>query len=143
MEDELEITQENFDQYFHDVRTSKPMPGHVMAVYRAVAQFCEGPHKRDVINLLQMDKARQAAAVMRKIHMAREPDCYRICREMCEDLLTGMTVEEVEHKPYEFVLEAFYYTKKEHIPKNDPHWEAIQVMRWDPEKKTFMSEFDV
>jgi hypothetical protein len=135
--EELIIDESNFDDYFFDVRKHAPKVDQVLAKYRAVAAFGDGPHKRDVIGLLKIDKAQQAAMVMRKIHHAREPDCYRVCREICEDLASGMTDDEVAAKDYEYVLEAFYYTKREYVPKNDPHWETIQLLEYDPETGSF------
>lgn len=142
-EDGVVIDSSNFKDYFFDVRRFGPKKGQVMAKFSAVAIFGDGPEKRDLINVLKRDKAQAAAMVMRKIHCAREPDCYRVCREMCEDMLNGMTDEQVSKKEYEFVLEAFYYTKKEYVPKNDPNWEVIEVMRYDPETKSYSSTIEL
>ena len=137
MSDQIVIDESNFDDYFFDVRKHRPQAGQIMAKFKAVAKFGDGPHKYDVLRLLKVDKAREAALVMRKIHFAREPDCYRVCREMCEDLANGMSDLEVAEKEYEFVLEAYYYTQREHVPKNDPHWETIQLLEYDPESGGF------
>jgi hypothetical protein len=142
-EQEVVIDKSNFKNYFFDVRQHRPQPGQIMAKFSAVAVFGDGPEKRDLIKVLKMGKAEAAAMVMRKIHCAREPDCYRICREMCEDLISGMSVDEVAKKEYEFVLEAFYYTKREYVPKNDPHWETIEVVRYDSETKTFKTTIEL
>jgi hypothetical protein len=131
------IDTSNFNEYFFDVRKFGPKEGQIMAKFSAVAIFGDGPEKRDVIKILRRDKAEAAAMVMRKIHCAREPDCYRVCREIVEDLIRGMTDDEVAKKEYEFVLEAFYYTKREYLPENDPHWETIDLVKYDPETKTF------
>lgn len=139
-EEVVVIDQTNFHEYFHDTRHHRPQEGEVLAKFRAVAVFGDGQHKYDVIHLLKIDKAKQAAAVMNKIHLAREPDCYRICREMCEDLLSGMSEEEVAKKEYEYVLEAFYYARREYVPKDDPHWETIQLLEYDPETKEYRSK---
>lgn len=138
--DDLVIDNSNFAEYFFDVRRFKAKPGQILAKFSAVAVFGEGPEKRDIIKVLRKNKAEAAAMVMRKIHCCREPDCYRICREICEDLLAGMSDDDVAKKEYEFVIEAFYYTKREYVPKNDPHWETIEIMKYDPETKTFKSE---
>ena len=139
MEDEIVIDSSNFKDYFFDVRKFGPKHGQVMAKFRAIAIFAEGEEKRDLIKILKRDKAEAAAMVMQKIHCAATPDCYRVCREICEDLLSGMTDQEVEKKEHEYFLEAFYYTKKEYIPKDDPHWETIDVLRYDQDDKTFKS----
>lgn len=142
-ENNVVIDSSNFSQYFFDVRRFGPKEGQIMAKFSAVAIFGDGPEKRDLIKILRRDKAEAAAMVMRKIHCAREPDCYRICREMVEDLINGMTDDEVAKKDYEFVLEAFYYTKREYLPKNDPHWETIDIIKYDPETKTFKVELQL
>lgn len=139
---ELVIDKNNFHEHFFDVRRFKPQKGQVMAKFSAIAVFGSGQEKRDVINLLKKNKAESAVAVMRKIHCAAEPDCYRVCREICEDLLKGMSEKEVEEKEYEFLLESFYYTKKENIP-NDQYWSTIDLVRFDRENNTFLSDIDI
>ena len=114
-----------------------------MAKFTAVALFGDGPEKRDVINLLKVDKAQQASAIMHKIHCAKRPDCYRVCREICEDLITGMSVDKVSQKEYEFVIEAYYYTQKEYVPKDDHHWETIKLIEFDSDTNTFKSKIEI
>lgn len=140
--EELVIDDSNFDDHFFDVRKHGPKAGQVLAKFRAAAMFVDGPHKHDVIKLLKIDKAQQATMVMRKIHHAREPDCYRICREMCEDLIAGMSDDDVAKKEYEYILEAFYYTQKECVP-DDPHWETMQLLEFDPETGAFSTKFNI
>lgn len=142
-EQELVIDDSNFGDYFFDARKHGPKKGQVMAKFSAIAAFGDGPHKHDIIKLLKIDKATQAAAVMKKIHHAREPDCFRVCREMCEDLVDGMSDEDVAAKEYEYVLEAFYYAQREHVPKGDPHWETIQLLEFDPETGAFNVKIEV
>lgn len=139
-EDNLIIDEKNFDQYFFDVRKFGPKKGQIMAKYSAIAVFADGSAKRDLIKILLQNKAEAAAMVMRKIHCAREPDCYRVCRQMTEDLLRGMSEDEVAKKEYEFVLEAFYYTEEKYLPKNDSHWETLDLISYDEETKTYKSK---
>jgi hypothetical protein len=134
---DLVIDNSNFSQYFFDVRKFGPKQGQIMAKFSAVAIFGDGPEKRDIIRVLRRDKAEAAVMVMKKIHCAREPDCYRICREICEDLISGMSEDVVAKKEHEFVIEAFYYTNREYVPKGDPHWETIDIIKYDPDNKTF------
>jgi hypothetical protein len=141
--EELVIDKTNFSEYFHDVRYHRAQAGEVMAKFMAVAVFGSGPEKRDIINILKKDKAHAAAMVMRKIHSAKEPDCYRVCREICEDLMNGMTDDQVCEKDYEFTLEMFYYVKREYVPKNDPHWVLIPLMQYDTESQTFKSSIEL
>lgn len=137
------IDQSNFHEYFFDARHHRPQNGQVMAKFTAIAIFGSGHEKQDIIKLLKMDKAHQASQVMQRIHLAKAPDCYRVLREMCEDLHSGMSDVEVENKEYEFTLEAIYYTKKEYVPKRDPHWETLQVLQFNPETNTFTSNIEL
>lgn len=142
MEDDIVIDNHNFKEYFFDVRKHGPKEGQVMVKFTAVAVLGDGPEKKDLIKVLKMDKANAGAMIMKKIHCAREPDCYRVCREICEDLDSGMSDGDVSLKEYEFVIEAFYYTKREYIPK-DPHWETIDLIEFDPETNTFKSNIEI
>jgi hypothetical protein len=142
-EDGLVIDSSNFRNYFFDARQHKPEPGQIMARFTAVAVFGDGPEKRDLIKVLKMGKAEAAAQVMKKIHCAAEPDCYRVCREICEDMIGGMSEDTVAKKDYEFLLEAIYYTKREYVPKDDPHWETLSLIEYDPETKTFKSKIEL
>ncbi len=139
----MQVTKDNFHEHFFDVRQHRPKKGQIMAKYAAVAEFVSGREKRDIIHLLKMDKAHQAAQVMRKIHLAKEPDCYRVLRQMCEDLLNGLSEDEVDQKPYSFVLEAYFYTTRECVPEDDPHWETIRLLEYDEETKTFKSRIEL
>lgn len=132
----MEITQQNFEDYFFDVRKHRPKPGQIMAKYTAYAEFVAGREKEDVLYLLKRDKAKEACLVMQKIHGAREPDSYRVCREMVEDLINGMSDKEVLEKPYGFVMEFFFYTQKECVPEGDPHWECIKLVQLGLDSQT-------
>ena len=133
--EELVIDETNFSEYFRDVRKFGPQAGDVMAKFSAIAEFVGGQAKKDIIYLLKIGKVQQATMVMQKIHGAKEPDCYRICREMCEDLLE-MKEEDVEVKPYEYHLEFFYYTKKEYVPREDVRWETIKLLDIEIDEET-------
>lgn len=142
MSDEVVIDHTNFNDYFFDVRKHKPKPGQCMAKFSAIAEFVAGREKKDIMMLLKMDKAKQAAMVMQKIHGAKEPDCYRVCREIAEDMLF-MSEEEVENKVYEYTLELFFYTQKEYVPKGDPRWETIQLLEFDKETGEYKSRIEI
>jgi hypothetical protein len=47
---------------------------------------------------------------------------------MAEDLLSGMSRDEVARKEYQFTIEMFFYTRPEYVPKDDPHWSAISII---------------
>lgn len=135
-----EITEENFEKYFFDVRKHTIQKGQVMARYAAVAEFVDGPMKKNIIELLTKDKANAAVQVMRKLGCAVEKDSIRICKEICEDMLKGLSVEEIEQKPYKYTIEVFYYTQKEHVPVNDPHWSLISIINSDFSVKSSIEE---
>lgn len=130
--EELVINELNFSQYFRDCRISKPERGDVMARYSARAEFLDGQMKRDIIDLVHnRDKAFAATQVMRKLGCATQADSVRICKEICQDLASGMSLKEVEDKIYTYDIELFYYTKKEYIPIDDPHWTPIGIANLD------------
>lgn len=133
LEQEIEINEENFSSYFKDVRNSVPGKGEIIAQYSAAAEFIEGNEKRQIISLLTAteNKMEATAQVMRKLLHASELDAYRIPRMMAEDILSGMSVDEVAQKPYKYTLEMFFYTKPENVPKSDPHWSTISVLNLD------------
>ena len=136
--DETIITEENFNQYFFDARHNKPKKGQVLAKFKAVAEFIEGPHKRDVIQLLVMDKANEAVQVMERIHGCKPPWSYRVLIEMSNDLLTE-SFSFVEKHPYEMVIEHLYWTDKENVPIS-PNWETIDLISYDEETNEYRSE---
>jgi len=128
---ETVIDQSNFDKYFFDVRRSTPQRGQVMAKYTAIAEFVDGMMKKNIIELLHKNKAEAAVSVMRKLGCATEFDSIRVVREVCDDIVSGMSLEDVENKSYKYTLESFYYTKKEYLPLDDPHWSLINIRNMD------------
>jgi hypothetical protein len=128
---ELIIDENNFEQYFFDVRRHKPQKGQIMVKYTAIAEFVDGLMKKNIIDLLHKNKAEAAVSVMRNLGCATEKESIRIVREVCDDLVYGMTKEDVEKKIYKYTLESFYYTQKENFPLNDPHWVLINVKNMD------------
>lgn len=130
--EDMEITEDNFHQYFFDVRQHSPQRDHILAKYTAMADFVEGHLKNQTISLLtKTDKAMTVTQMMRKLGCANEVDSYRIPLKIAKDLHNGMSVEEVEAKPYKYQLEMFFYTWKECVPKDDPHWEIISIKNLD------------
>jgi hypothetical protein len=130
---EIEITSENFNKYFKDVRVSKLEKDEVIAKYSAIAEFVDGGEKRQIISLLTDTENKMEATiqVMRKLLFASEQDAYRVPREMAEDLISGLSIEDIAKKPYKYTLEMFFYTRLENIPKDDPHWCCISVLNFD------------
>ena len=129
---EIEITEDNFDQYFFDARMHKPERGQILARYSAVAHLVDGNEKRNLLDLLEnTDKMVALVQVMRKLFLAIERDSYRVPIQMAEDLLSGMARNEVAKKEYKYTAEMFFYTKPEYVPKNDPHWQGVSVLNLD------------
>lgn len=130
---EIEIDESNFSTFFKDCRNNKPEKGDVIAQYSSMAEFVEDNEKKQIIDLLTSteNKMEATAQVMRKLLFASEIDSYKVPRQMAEDLLSGMTEEEVNKKPYKYKLEMFFYSKPEHIPKDDPHWSSISILNLD------------
>ena len=126
---DLVINESNFNEYFFDVRLHKPKPKQVMASYTVIAELNDGPEKRQIIELLRLtDKVSSAIQIVQKGLSAKERDSYRLLREMAEDLLSGMSVEDVAAKPYQFTMELCFWTQVEHIPRNDPHWACVSIL---------------
>ena len=131
-EAEIVIDDSNFTEYFFDVRKHKPQRGQIMARYAAGAEFIDGRLKKDVVDLI-FNKGRPEAAtrVMRKLGCATEKDSIRVCREIAQVLVAGMSILEVEQKVYKYTIEVFYYTFKENVPIDDPHWTTISLKNLD------------
>ena len=128
MQNELVIDESNFNQYFFDVKNHSPKFGQVMAVYTAESELVDGDLKRDIIYLLSCtSKYKQCVAMLNKIGLASHADSIRICMEIAQDLKNSKTSQEIRDKPYAYRLEAFYYTEKENIPSNDPHWSFMEI----------------
>lgn len=129
MKKETVIDESNFSEYFRDCRNSKPEQDDIIAKYSAIAEFVEGTMKRDLIHMLKnFDMAVAATKIMKKLAFATEKDSVRVCREICEDLSNGLSESEIEKKSYSYEMEMFFYTKKEFIPWDDPHWTSIGIL---------------
>jgi hypothetical protein len=127
-----EWSKEWFETKFFDIRKHRPKKGQVLARYRATADFVDAWVKRNVITLLSTGEAgaESARAVLRNMCGAIEVDSIKVALEMAKDLRT-MTVEEVAAKDYRMVVEYNYWTEKENIPENDPHWTTINLLNKD------------
>jgi uncharacterized protein YfcZ (UPF0381/DUF406 family) len=126
--EELIIDESNFSQYFREVSKSKPQKDDIIATYRAKAKFVEGDIKKNVINLLQIDgNVNSAVKVMQKLAGATYAESIKVLKEISQDYLNGMSFEDIEKKEYDYILEFFYYCKREHVPNDDPHWSTITI----------------
>ena len=132
-DDVLEINSSNFTEYFKVCGRNKPCKGEIIAKFTAIAEFIDGRMKQDIIDLLynKEGKVQAAIQVLIKLGGAIEKDAIKVCKNICSDLYSGMTPEEVEAKVYKYQMESFYYTKKEYVPIDDPHWEIINIKNLD------------
>jgi len=135
MADELIIDETNFSQYFKEIKNNKPERDDVLARYRAKASLVNGAMKKDLMNLLMHNDSISALKVLQKLGGAIEEDAIRVLKNISKDLLNGLSPEEVENKEYEYTYEAFYFTKPECLPENNPHWTSISIKNNFLEKK--------
>ena len=123
-----EVTSETKWTEFLDARQHKPRPGDCMACYRVMCEFGDGAAKKQLVNLLRgTDKANAVVQVMRKLHFAHPADAIRLPLAMTEDLLAGMTPDQVSAKPYRYLAEMFFYVDPKHVPRDDKHWDIIPL----------------
>lgn len=120
-----------FEEEFFDVRKHGPKPGQVLAKFSAMADFVDDWVKQNVVAILTKAEggALSAMKVMRNSVGATELDAIRVPLEMCKDLAENKTIEEVLMKPYRFKMEKFYWTKKDNVPSDNPHWSLIEVKK--------------
>ncbi len=129
MSEKFVVTEDNFKDYFFQAKEDyKPSKGQILARWRAKADFVDGWVKRNVIELLAVSKAgaETARKIMVKVVSCQDRDAVRVLREIAEDLVAGLSVDEVSEKSYRFTIEQFYWTQKEYVP-DDPHWEVVNV----------------
>lgn len=126
---EIVIDESNFDLYFRDVKSNKPQRGDVMAVFRATAELADGNLKQQIIESLCAEEigAKKATQLMMKIGQTNRKEALRVVKCICADLFGGMPKSSVAAKSYKYGFEMFFYTKKEYIPQNDPHWDVVTM----------------
>lgn len=126
---DLVIDESNFDQYFRDVKNSRPQKGDVMAVYRAVAELTAGHLKEQIVNALCGEDigAKKAVQLAVKLGRTNRKEAVKLIKNICADLFAGMQKDAVIAKSYKYVFEMFFYTKAEYVPENDQHWEVITL----------------
>ena len=129
MKTELMIDDTNFEKYFRDANTCKPEQGDILAKYSAMAELVYGDLKQDIVKLLKISDfgAKTSIQIMKKLGKANEKEALRVVKAMCCDLFAEMTDDEVLAKPYKYVLEMCFFTKREHVPPDDLHWEVLAI----------------
>ena len=128
----MEITQQNFNDYFFNVRTNTYKPGQILCSFTIMADLVKGDEKNQLIDLLlQEGKAIAASQMMKNLFYATELDSVKIPVQIMRDLLNGMSKKQVLRKKYRYQMEILYYSYPECIPDNDPHWKVIGLNNID------------
>jgi hypothetical protein len=130
---ELVIDEKNFSEYFRDASKFPPRKNDVLVRYRAIANFINGDDKKDVVFQLSSSSfgAKSAIQIVKKLGKTNEKEALSVVKRICEDLYGGMKEEEVLAKPYSYVLEMFFFADKEHVPKDDKHWDCLTINNLD------------
>lgn len=126
---ELVIDDSNFHEYFKDTLTNKPQKGDVMACYKAIAELRDGDLKEQIVEALFLENIGPSKAItlMTKLGKAPRREAIKVIKNIFMDLYNGMSKPMVIAKTYEYLFEIFYYTKEEYVPKNDKHWEIVEI----------------
>jgi hypothetical protein len=129
MESELVIDEKNFSKYFREITKSMPTHGDALICFRALAHFCDGNLKKEIIDLLRYEFGCVKKCVGRLIKFggANREQSVKLCLDICKDLKDGMEVKEVLKKEYPFVFEKFYYANPEYVPKDDKRWQVLKL----------------
>ena len=130
---QVEIDSKWFNENFFDIKKHRPQKNQIIAKWTGIAHFVDGWIKRNLIEVLLKNKvgAESAQKIMKNIIKTTDFDSIRIPFEMSSDLLSGMTPQEVIDKEYKMVIECYYWTKRENVPTDDPHWTTIDVLNKD------------
>jgi hypothetical protein len=127
METELVIDDTNFSQYFREINKAAPAQGDSLVVFRALAYFCEGALKQEIIDLLRFEFGSVKKCVGRLIKFAgsTREQAVKICLDLAKDLIDGISLEDVKKKEYPFVFEKFYYVNPQYVPEDDKRWQIL------------------
>lgn len=135
-DDDLVIDESNFDQYFFDIKKIGPKRGQILARYTAMAELTDKFPKGAVVDMLVRNP--KAPELVPKVltnmcHLIPK-EAMRVAIEMAHDLSKGMSEKDVIEKTYKVQIEMFFWTKPEYIPKDDPHWNCIEIINSSCEK---------
>ncbi len=133
MAEDFVIDETNFGQYFRELNKDIPQKGDVLSVYRAMAELLSGDIKKDIVNLLKTEMevgAKQAIQIAVKLCKTNEKEAIKLVKEICTDLHDGKSEDYIMDKPYQYMVEIFYFTKPEYVP-NDKHWSFISIKNID------------
>jgi hypothetical protein len=123
----IEINDDNFNEYFFDIKTNKPQKEQIIACFKTCAELIDGFEKKQIIQLLRRTNSSQAIIqIMKNILYANNESCYLVPIQIAKDLIEGKTEEEILEKPYKMILEKYYYVEEQYIP-DSPHWIKIKI----------------
>jgi len=128
MTDELIIDEFNFNQYFFDIKKYGPKKGQILARYAAIGELTEKFPKGAVVDILAHNPQGYELAPKVLRNICHVKDALKVSIEMAGDLANGISIQEVTAKPYKVNIEMFFWTNREFIPKDDPHWNCIEVV---------------
>ena len=128
-QEDLIIDDSNFHEYFRDVESNNPKSGDCIAIFRSMAEIHDGDLKQRIVDNLLTNVFGATAALNMFIKEGRtdEESAIKLLKEIGADLASGMTREEVLVKPYTYLVEISYYTKKEFVPKDNKHWQFLNI----------------
>lgn len=127
---EVIIDETNFGEYFFDVKKHAPKKGQVLAKFTAVAELVNAFPKDQIVRMLLHNPkgGDLAPKVLRNICNATEAESVNLAKRIAQDLAEGMSEDEVLNKPYEYIMELFFWTNEECVPKDCPNWTTIKML---------------
>ena len=98
-----------------------------------MAELGNGDLKEQIVESLFLEKVgpNKAIKLLTKLGKSPRKEAIRVIKNISLDLYNGMSKSMVLAKTYEFLIEIYYYTKDEYVPKNDFHWEIIKIKNID------------
>lgn len=127
--EELVIDESNFDQYFFDSRKNDLKKGQVIACFSCKAEILAGKDKDRLIDILLTPGAGVAASqFMKKIFSSTEKDSILVPINILNDFKLGRSRQWVLENPYSYTVQMIYYTEREYVPTDDPHWSIIEII---------------
>lgn len=118
------FSEENFSKYFRNTRNKKKRHGEILALFQSSAVFQKGKLKEEIVDALSREfgSVNKCLGKLFKFAYASHLEGIFICKAIVKDYLDGMSREEIIKKEYPFVLQMFFYTKPDYVPKDDPRW---------------------
>lgn len=107
----------------------------ILISYRCKAYLVDGLDKLFLIEMICSKNTSEAIYnYVKSLFKPIEEDIYNIVIEICDDLLNGMNILEVEKKKYGYTYEDFFYVDKNYFKKNlknDKHYSEMKILKFD------------